>query len=240
MTKSRGINRPKTRWTPVMLQQLREWYPHHTTAVVAGALDVSEYAVNNKAQTLGLRKSAEHMASDRAGRIQKGRQDPRMQATQFKPGQKSWSAGTKGVVGVQPNCRATQFKPGNRPQTWVPVGSYRIVPGGSDRTTLMLERKVNDLPGPNHVRWHPVHRLVWEEANGPVPKGHIVVFKPGMRTTVLEEITLDRLELVSRAEHARRNHPRNISPELGRLVAIKGAITRQVNRIAREAKEAQS
>lgn len=82
-----------------------------------------------------------------------------------------------------------------------------------------------------------MHRLVWEAANGPVPAGHIVVFKPGMRTVVLEEITLDRVELITRAENARRNHPRSRDPELGRLVQLKGAITRQVNRIAREAQE---
>ncbi len=39
----------------------------------------------------------------------------------------------------------------------------------------------------------------------------------------------------SRAEIARRNHPMNKSLELARLVQLKGAITRQVNRIAREA-----
>jgi hypothetical protein len=52
--------------------------------------------------------------------------------------------------------RATQFKPGMRPHTWVPVGSYRIVEGP------VLERKVNDLPGLNAVRWKPVSRVVWE------------------------------------------------------------------------------
>jgi hypothetical protein len=94
---------------------------------------------------------------------------------------------------------------------------------------------MNDLPGPNHVRWHPVHRLVWEAAHGPVPKGSICVFKPGRRTTVLEEITLDRIEIITRAQNAARNHPRARSPELARLVQLKGAITRQVNRITREA-----
>ncbi|MFD1839535.1 hypothetical protein [Paracidovorax cattleyae] len=73
-----------------------------------------------------------------------------------------------------------------------------------------------------------------------MPDGHICVFKPGQRTTVLEEITADRVECISRAENARRNHPRNKSPELAKLVQLKGAITRQVNRIAREAKEGAS
>ena len=59
----------------------------------------------------------------------------------------------------------------------------------------------------------------------------------GMKTAVEAEVTADRLECITRAENAHRNHPRNRDPELGRLVQLKGAITRQVNRIAREAQE---
>jgi hypothetical protein len=95
---------------------------------------------------------------------------------------------------------------------------------------------MTETPGPNHHRWVPVARLVWEAAHGPVPPGHIVVFKsPALRTVVLEQITLDKLDCITRAEHARRNHPRNKHPELGRLIQLKGAITRQVNRIAKAA-----
>ena len=109
------------------------------------------------------------------------------------------------------------------------MGSYRTV---NSKGYLQLEVKTSDDTGPNHKRWTPVHRLVWEQANGPVPKGHIVIFKtPALRTAVLEEITLDRLLLVSRAEHAQRNHWRTRHPELGNLFALKGAIKRQVNKI---------
>ena len=86
-------------------------------------------------------------------------------------------------------------------------------------------------------RWVAVHRLVWEAANGPIPEGHVVGFLPGRRSNVLEKITLDALELISRGELARRNHPRSRDPDLAKLVQLKGAITRQVNRIAREAQE---
>ena len=78
---------------------------------------------------------------------------------------------------------------------------------------------------------------MWQAACGPIAPGSIVIFKPGQRTAVLANITADRLEMITRAEHARRNHPRSVSPELGRLVQLKGAITRQVNRIAKEHKE---
>ncbi|MNT70582.1 hypothetical protein D3C72_2089870 [compost metagenome] len=102
-------------------------------------------------------------------------------------------------------------------------------------------RKVTD--DPNLVparRWEAVHRLVWEAAHGPIPPGHAVAFLPGRRTTDAALITLDALELVTRGDLARRNHPRTRSPELAKLVQLKSAITRQVNRIAREAKEQQS
>ena len=116
---------------------------------------------------------------------------------------------------------------------YVPIGSLRINADGH------LERKVTDNPALYPARrWEPVYRHVWEAANGPIPEGHLVIFRPGMKTTKEEEITVDRLECITRAENARRNHPRTRSPELARLVQLKGAITRQVNRINREAEQA--
>ncbi|WP_233445545.1 HNH endonuclease signature motif containing protein [Paraburkholderia caribensis] len=177
------------------------------------------------------------MESDRSGRIQRGRSDPRMVATQFKPGQMPWSKGTKGVCGTHPNTKRTHFKKGEMngvaQRKYQPIGTYRLSKDG------YLEQKVND-DMPAQRRWVAVHRLVWEAANGPIPQSHVVCFLPGRRSSELEKITLDALELVSRAELAQRNHPRSKDPELARLVQLKGAITRQVNRIAREAKEQES
>jgi hypothetical protein len=210
-----------------MVDLLRQWYPIYATRVVAGALDVPVAAVYQKAQRLGLGKSPDFLASTASGRL--GRHNVGGVSTRFAKGQVPWNKGTHFVSGGR--SAETRFKPGQKPRSWLPVGSYRIVPDG------ILELKVNDLPGPNHIRWHPVHRLVWIKAHGPVPPGHLVVFKPGRRTSVLEEITLDRIECISRADNARRNHPRSKSPELARLVQLKGAITRQVNRIVREHEE---
>ena len=168
-----------------------------------------------------------------SGRIQRGKQHPSMIASQFQPGQESWNKGKKGLTGVQEACKATQFKKGEMTgaaqHNYLPIGSYRITRDG------YLERKFTDDPSLFPARrWMGVHRLVWQAANGPIPAGHIITFRAGQRTAVLELITADRLECISRAEHARRNHPRNTSPELAKLVQLKGAITRQVNRITRE------
>lgn len=221
---------PKKPWTPAELQLLALLYPDLHAADVAALMACSIGRVYNAAFKAKLRKSAEYLASDTSARIQRGKQHPSMIAAQFKPGHRTWNTGMLGLAA--PGTEATRFKPGNKPHTTLPVGSYRISKDGA------LERKVGELSGAPHLRWHAVSRIVWEAAHGPVPARHVVVFRPGCKTAVLEEITPARLECLSRAELAMRNHPRNKSPELARLVQLKGAITRQVNRIHREAAQA--
>lgn len=117
----------------------------------------------------------------------------------------------------------------------MPVGSYRI---NTHKSTPRLERKTSETPGPNHLRWEPVARLVWEEQHGPVPAGHIVVFDPPhAATTVLEHITVDKLACISRAENALRNSSWRRDPQVAKLIQLKGAINRQVNRINRKKKD---
>ena len=220
------------KWSAAELALLRELYPDVPAADVAALLGRPVGPVHQTAARYGITKSAAFYASDLSSRIQRGRTSPSMVRNQFTPGFTPWNKGLKGWSA--PGVERSQFKPGHRPQTWVPVGSYRINGDG------YLDLKVADVPGPSNLRWHAVHRLVWEAAHGPIPTGHIVVFKPGKRTTELAKITADILECIDRAEHARRNHPRTKSPELAKLVQLKGAITRQVNRINREHQERQS
>lgn len=224
-------------WSPAELALLEREYANAQTADIARRMGRTESSVYQAAYKLGLKKSVEYFEQSGSGRIQHGRTDPRMRATQFKRGHETWNKGVKGICGTHENCRRTQFKKGSMSgaaqRNYQPIGAERLSKDG------YLERKVND-DFPAQRRWVGVHRLVWEAANGPIPKGHVVCFLPGRRSAESEKITLDALELVSRKELARRNHPVTRSPELAKLVQLKGAITRQLNRIAREAKETQS
>lgn len=213
---------------------LEREYPSAHTPSLAKQMGRGISGVYQKALALGLRKSAEYLASPLAGRTD----GKRGGASRFAPGHATWNKGAKGICGTHENCRRTQFKKGDPIQgrhNYQPIGSERLSKDG------YIERKITDdqsiVPA---RRWVGVHRLVWEAANGPVPRGHVVCFRPGCKTAEADKITLETLELVSRKELARRNHPVTRSPELAKLVQLKGAITRQINRIAREAKEKQS
>jgi hypothetical protein len=130
--------------------------------------------------------------------------------------------------------RETQFKKGQMhgqaQRNWKPIGSERISKDG------YLERKVSDedyshLPADEanrkrQRRWVAVHRLVWEEANGPIPAGHKLAFRNGNK----RDIQLDNLECVSDAEWMRRNTVHNLPKPVARAVQLLGALNRQIRK----------
>ena len=179
--------------------------------------------VYSKANLMGLKKSEAYLASPAACRLRRG--DNIGAEFRFKPGQKVWNKGMKGlhIVG-----EATQFKPGHRggraAEIYQPIGAERISKDG------YLQRKIND-DMPLQKRWRGVHLIVWEAVNGPLPIGHAIVFRNGDK----RDIRLDNLELVTRAELMRRNsYHTNYPPEVRRVIQLRGALNRKINRISRE------
>lgn len=216
-------------WTEDQIAWLIALYPDVPAADVAEALQRPVGTVYARAKQLGLQKSAEFNASPASGRCLPGNDSKGLNG-RFRPGAAPWNKGKHWVAGGR--SAETRFKSGQlngrAAKLVLPVGTYRVNGDG------YLDRKVGTTPGAPHLRWHPVHRLVWEAAHGPVPPGHVVVFKARMRTAVLEEITLDRLELVTRAELMRRNTVHNLPKPLAQLVQLRGALVRQINRRTRE------
>jgi hypothetical protein len=212
-------------WPKKAIDVLRRRYPFEPTAAIAADLDVTVTACYQKARNLGIKKTATYLNGPFSCRL-RADDNPGM-GTRFQPGQ---APANKGIKGWQAGGRAkeTQFKPGNTPHTELPVGSYRFDKQGT------LQQKIGTAKGSNSKRWRGVHELVWVAANGPVPPGHICVFKPGLRTTVLEEITADRVDCISFAENMRRNSYHNRYPkEIGLAIQARGALIRKIRRVER-------
>ena len=87
----------------------------------------------------------------------------------------------------------TQYKKGNLPHNTKPIGYERISRDG------YVEVKIAMRPGdvPDGHNFVSKHRLVWEAANGPIPKGHKVIFLDGDKLNY----ALENLALVTDAEH---------------------------------------
>jgi hypothetical protein len=210
-------------WTDHERAVLRALYPEYSAAECAQALGRGIASVYNEAHKLGLSKPIDWIARRARERSQEPTHGGR--AHLFTKGITPWNKGVPFQSGGR--SAETQFKPGrpaHEASNWLPIGSERINADG------YLERKTTDDPGLVPARrWTAVHRLVWEAAHGPIPPGFIVVFRPGMRTTSDAEITLDRLELISRAENMRRNSYHNYPKEVAELIQLRGALNRKIN-----------
>jgi hypothetical protein len=216
MTKSRGILPPKVFWTDAEKEIVRQLYPNTKNSEIIKILGRhTEKSVWGIAKKLGVKKSPEYLL------VMGGYLDGhRGSQKRFEPGHVPWIKGKK----LPGRTSSTSFVKGQRPPNWMPLGAHKINADGH------LVRKIRE--GNNGgLNWEAVNRLVWKEVNGPIPARHIIVFKEGRRTTVLEEITIDKLECISREEHARRNNQWLQNPEMMKLYQLKGQINRQVNRI---------
>jgi hypothetical protein len=104
-----------------------------------------------------------------------------------------------------------------------PIGSERITRDG------FIQRKVSDA-GNESQKWRPVHHLIWEEHNGPVPKMHIILFKDGnKRNTVIENLVC-----ISKAEAIASRSTANLPKELAEIISLRGQIVRAINQRRRK------
>lgn len=207
------------KWTAAELRILRRLYADTPTAVIAAKLGRTVGAVHQTAGKHGLAKSAEYLASESAGRLT----GERGSAHRFLPGHKTWNAGMKGL---QIGGIATRFQVGNKPQTCRPIGSERTDKDG------ILWRKVNDT-GIRNQDWRPVHVLIWESVNGPLPRGKFVVFADGNRGN----FDPANLLAVTRAENMARNSCHRYPKEITRLIQLRGALNRQINKRERHGQQ---
>lgn len=220
----------KFKWTPEADAILRARYESETAAAIARDFGCTERALYMRAHGLGLRKSSEWARECTRRRWAEGRHENSRAGLAKGRG---WNKGLPQSEWIRnPEAvQATQFRPGEMPYNWVPVGSYRVTSGGD------LEQKVADdrTPGMSRRNWRPVRVLVWEAAHGPVPRGHVVRFKDGKATTDPDAIRLEHLECITRAENMRRNsYHTHLPPDVARLVQLRGALTRKINRKTKE------
>lgn len=220
MTKRRVHAEPRRYWSRNETARLRKLYPHHQTADVATMLGRTLPATYGRAAKLGLEKTAAYLRSPAAHRLDgvKG------MGTRFERGLIPWNKGKRYKAGGR--SKLTRFKKGHIPRNWKSVGSTRINSEG------YRDIKITDL-GRGAMDWRAVHRLNWIGAHGPIPKGFFLRFRDGDRLNAL----VGNLELVTRAQHLYRNYHGRYPLELRRLVQLRGALNRQINK--REGKREQ-
>lgn len=226
-------------WAAAEDALLRELFPNTPTPELSKRLDRTACSIYHRAYSMGLRKSAEYLASPAACRLRRG--DKVGASFRFMAGHVPANKGLRRPGWGPGRMKATQFKPGalrgKALQNFKPLGTERLSKDG------YLERKVhNDIPAgasrqeANRLRmrrWRAVHLLVWEAAHGALPKGHALVFINGDK----RDIRLDNLQLITRADLMKRNTIYRFPPELVSTIKTLGSLKRQINKRVRDAEQ---
>jgi hypothetical protein len=175
-------------WTAEEIEYLANHYPDNFTQDVAIALNRSISGTYGKAYALDIKKSKLHHDKVMAKTSVKLKENSKLH--RYAKGHVPANKGKKVAVSTYNKCAPTMFKKGSKPHNFKPVGSERITKDG------YVERKIA-----NPKTWKGLHILVWEEAYGPVPAKHKIVFKDNNQLNN----ELSNLECISYAEAMVRN-----------------------------------
>jgi hypothetical protein len=227
-----GVRRKTGRrfWLPEEEKRLRQLYPDTPGKEIAATFKRPLVHVYAKAKRLGLEKSAAFKASPAACRLRRG--DDVGAAFRFRPGHVPANKGLRrpGYARTHGRMAETTFKKGQMPHNHLPVGSVIQTADG------YVRRKIADLPnngiGSHSKNWEFVHRRVWEDAHGPIPKGHRIWWKDRNHLNC----KLKNLELLTDKDHMARTTIHTLPPALKEVLFLKGALTRKIRRMEEHAR----
>lgn len=148
--------------------------------------------------------------------------EQRKRETRIQPGNVPVNKGKKMSRALYKKCQGTMFKKGNLPVNTKHDGAiairYEKLRDGSTRPYKWIRI--------SKANWKMLHVLTWEKKYGPVPKGHIVVFKD--KNTM--NLKLQNLELITKEENMRRNTIHNLPAPLKetiyKVIQLKRKITK--------------
>lgn len=187
---------------------MRREYPNKSNAELATTLGVTDTAVSVRANLLGIRKSDEYIATYKAKTCFHKNHVPENK------GKKQTDYMTAEQIA---HSTATRFKKGDVPKNTKEVGYHRLTRNGG-----FVELRVNG----HRKNFVLLHRLVWEQKYGPIPKGYMIKFRDGDRTNC----DINNLYMTSMKDNMKMNNPNQYPKEVADLIYLKRELIRAINK----------
>lgn len=192
-------------WTKVEDNLMYDKFADTQTRELCKILDRSYRSVASRANFLGLKKSEAFLKSDLSGRLTKLSELGK--AYRFPKGNIPANKGKKMSKSQYEKCKKTMFKKGQQPkntykQDGVIVVRYDHKKRENSRPYKWIRISVN--------KWKPLHRYIWKQVHGKIPKGHIIIFKDGNTMNCV----IENLECISKQENMLRNSKHDIPIEI--------------------------
>ena len=192
---------------------IRERYPFEPTKKIADDLGLSESSVYNRAWAMGIKKDPVYLRSTQFPAGYLGGK-----ATQFQKGTVPPNKGQKMSTEVYQKVAKTMFKKGSKPMNTQPIGTIhqRKDTGGKMYQYIKLADS----------KWQLLNRYTWEQHNGPIPKGMVVVYKDG--NYLNNDIT--NLLMITLKENMARNTIQRLPKELQQVMRLKCKLIKKINK----------
>lgn len=202
-------------WTVEEDRFLKENYPYTSSANIAEHFGCSICSVYNRARFLNLKKSQEYHDTTQQ-RLARNLQE-NGKSYRYPKGHIPANKGKKMPEHVYEKAKATMFPRGHIPANHKPVGYERVTKDG------YIEVKVAE-----GKKFRLKHRLIWEQANGPIPPGCNVQFRDGNK----QNLALENLYLISRSDQLKNENSLHARypEEIRKSIQIMGALQRQINK----------
>lgn len=198
----------KTLYPTATMFELLEWFP-----------DRSERSIYSRATTLELLKTKE-FRGNQMERITRELAESG-KAHRFRKGDIPANKGKKQTEymtaeGIE-RSKATRFKKGVVSHNVVPVGTISERRNERRKTVYLYIKE-------KEHHWEQLHRHVWKNHYGEIPKGHNIIFKDG--NTLNCEI--DNLECVSDEKNMLRNSIQRYPEELRDVMQLTGRLKKKI------------
>ena len=182
-------------------QKLIELYPVYTSAELAQLLGCSASVIKNNAYDLKLKKN-----------INKGC---------FKKGLIPHNKGKRMKEYCKPEIietiRKTQFKKGNLPHNTKHDGFISL---RKDKRTGIIYKYIRI----EKAKFELMHRVIWQQHNGEIPKNHVVVFKDGNSLNCV----IENLEMITMEENMKRNTIQRYPEELQTSLRLRSKLKKLI------------
>ena len=191
---------------------IKERYPFEPTKKIADDLGLSESSVYNRAFAMGIKKDPVYLRSTQFPPGYLGGK-----ATQFQKGHAPANKGQKMSTEVYQKVAHTMFKKGSKPTNTQPIGTIhqRRDTGGKMYQYIKLA----------DCNWQLLNRYTWEQHNGPIPKGMVVVYKDG---NYLNN-DINNLLMITKKENMARNTIQRLPKELQQVMRLKCKLIKKIN-----------
>jgi hypothetical protein len=191
--------------------KIRILYPDMYTSELSAITGWPVSKIYNYVAKHGIKKSEEWRQKDylkRAKQLESAGAKYR-----FPKGHKTYNKGKKMDPALKDKIKHTFFQKGQTPMNVNYDGHERIDKDGYTMIRIAPNKYVKK------------HRHIWEQANGKIPKGYIVVFKDKNK----QNIVLENLEIITKEENIKRNNIHRYPQEIIQTIKLISKIKKRIN-----------